>query len=276
MFKRAVKNGKYWSFQNHPGLHFTTDDGGAGGDSGGAGGGGGTGDAAPNAELTAKLADALAQIDSLKKKNTDILGEKKKQSEQLKAFDGLDPENIRNILNRFDQDEELKLISEGKYEDVIKARVEKAEAGYKSTIASLTEENSTLKEQTGKDSTQIRDLIIDTAVTTSFIEAEGVKTAVPDVILRAKNTFTVENGEAIARDGNGEIIAGSSGPLKINEWVATLKETAPHLFPGSQGAGAGGSGTGGSNVDAKMAAAAASGNMKEYRRLRAEKASKNN
>jgi len=249
MFKRAVKNGKYWSFQNHPGLHFTTDDGGAGGDSGGAGGGGGTGDAAPNAELTAKLA---------------------------KAFDGLDPENIRNILNRFDQDEELKLISEGKYEDVIKARVEKAEAGYKSTIASLTEENSTLKEQTGKDSTQIRDLIIDTAVTTSFIEAEGVKTAVPDVILRAKNTFTVENGEAIARDGNGEIIAGSSGPLKINEWVATLKETAPHLFPGSQGAGAGGSGTGGSNVDAKMAAAAASGNMKEYRRLRAEKASKNN
>ncbi len=76
------------------------------------------------------------------------------------------------------------------------------------------------------------------------------------------------------RDKDGNIVTGKDGAMTVSEWVASLKEQAPHLFPESVGAGANGSKTKTSltGIDAKIAAAAAAGNVQEYRRLKAVRA----
>jgi len=244
------------------------------GDNGGSGGLGDNGDQTTSIEMLQKeLQSAKDSITKLTNKNSEILSENKNFRDRMKDWEGLDPNNVRNLLEKFSQDEELKLIAEGKHDEVIKKRVEKAEAHYKSQITDLTNKLNESTEQNKKASTQIRDLLIDSKVITAFHKEKGLENAADDVILRAQKAFTIENGEAIARDAKGEIIPGKNGALTILEWVENLKTTAPHLFEGSSGAGATGrkGGATGNDIDAKMALAAQQNNMAEYRRLRAEK-----
>jgi hypothetical protein len=223
--------------------------------------------------LQAKLNEATSSIEKLTNKSKTILTEKKALEEKINAWGDLDPENVRNLLEKFDQDEELKLIAEGKHTEVIQKRVEKVEAGYKSKITQLEEELGGLKQYKESTDGRIRDLMVDSNVITAFIEEKGLDSAIPDIRYRARGVWSIEGDELVARDNKGEIIPGKNGPLTPKEWVDTLKEGAPHLFPPSEGAGGQGSSGGRpGGIDAKMAAAASRGDMKEYRRLRAEKA----
>lgn len=65
------------------------------------------------------------QVVGLKAKNSELLGKLKEQNENLKRFEGIDPEQVKGILQRFDNDEEAKLIAEGKIDEVINKRTER-------------------------------------------------------------------------------------------------------------------------------------------------------
>jgi hypothetical protein len=239
--------------------------------------GDGGNDDAPTKEqmeaLQQQLSDAQSSITKLEDKNKQVIGEKKEIETKMKAWEGLDPENVRGLLDKFENDEELKLIAEGKHSEVIEKRIEKAEADFKSKLETLTTENGEYKTQLDAANATIKDLLINQNVTAAFVGEKGLESAIPDVVLRAKAEFQVEDGKPVARDGDGKIITGKEGPLTISEWVGNLKESAPHLFPASEGAGGAGNrgGANQSNIDGKMAAAASAGNMTEYRRLRALK-----
>lgn len=223
-------------------------------------------------QIAAEAEEARKSADALKKKNDEIIAENRKLKESMKAWEGLDAEEVRGLLDQFNNNEEMKLLAEGKHDEVIKKRTEKIESQYKADLKKLQDERDDLAAKNQASSTRIRDLMIDSNVVAAFVAEKGLETAVPDVVLRAKSVFTVEDGEVIARDSSGEIITGKDGPLTIKEWAASLKETAPHLFPSSQGSGAQGNNARGlSGIDAKISAAAKSGDVAEYRRLRAQK-----
>lgn len=238
------------------------------GGEGGEGGGGGGGDAA--AAIAAAVAEATA---GLKAKNEELIAASKKTKDQLKAWEGLDPARVRSLLDQVENDEVLKLHTEGKHDDAYNKRMEKERSTWQSKLDALTGEATTYKTKAEQLENQVRDLVIDQQVLTSFVAEKGLETAAPDVVLRAKSAFKIEDGVPIARDAKGEIIRGATGPITIKEWIASLKTTAPHLFPGSSGAGAGGGkgGSAGSDIDAQMEAAAAAGNMELYRELRKKK-----
>lgn len=234
-------------------------------------GGGGEGGAATFTEeqLQAKIDEAIG---GLKNKNKELLGTVSQAKDQLKAWEGLDPANVKNMLERLEKDEELKLMAEGKHDEAFQKRLEKITASHTSEVEGVTSERDTYKTELEKAQNQIRDLVIDQQVLSSFMSEKGLESAAPDVVLRAKATFKIEDGTPIARNDKNEIIRGKDGAITIQEWIQSLKDTAPHLFPGSSGAGAsGGQGGGGSDIDSRMAAAAASGDMVEYKRLRKEK-----
>lgn len=235
-------------------------------------GGGGNGDKKTPEQL--ELERLREENARLANKNTEFLNETRNLKEKVKKWDGLDPENVRSLLNRFDQDEELKLISEGKHEEVIKKRTERIGAEYKSQITAKDEELTGLRAENEGYRSQVQKLVIDGASVTAFIKEGGRESAVEDIQLRASRAFKVEKGEAIMRDANNDIVAGKNGPLTIAEWVEGLRETAPHLFAESNGAGAGGnrSKSGKTGIDAKIEAARKAGDVKELRRLREEKA----
>jgi len=65
------------------------------------------------------------------------------------------------------------------------------------------------------------------------------QSAFEDVLLRAKNTFSLQDGVAVAKDSNGETIYNAEGePLTIDQWINKLQKTAGHLFEESTGVGA--------------------------------------
>ena len=86
--------------------------------------------------------------------------------------------------------------------------------------------------------------------------------------------WNVESGELIARDGEGEMLKGEKGPLTMKEWTASLKTTAPHLFPASESAKIRRTNTGEvdlNDIDAQMVIAAKEGDTATLRKLKAEK-----
>lgn len=238
----------------------------------GEGGGGGTFTAEQVQEEIAKAVDSA--VGGLKTKNQELLASLNETKSGLKAWEGLDPEQVRGFMDKLGADEELKLIAEGQHEKAWEKRLEKVSAKHQSSLETIASERDTFKTDLEKANDQIRDLVIDQQVLSSFIAEKGIESAAPDVVLRAKSAFKIEDGVPIARDKDGEIIRGTDGAITISEWVAQLKTDAPHLFPASQGAGAQGAqgGAGGSDLVAQMETAAANNDMALYRKLREQAA----
>ena len=90
-----------------------------------------------------------------------------------------------------------------------------------------------------KTNQKLSTVLIDNQVQSSAAKHNVKQTAFEDVLLRAKNTFSLHEGVAIAKDQNGETIYNSEGePMTIDQWIGKLQKTAGHLFEESTGAGA--------------------------------------
>jgi len=243
-----------------------------GGDGGGGGGGGDAtfSQADVDAAVSAAVSKAVDEATTgLKSKNSELLTSLRTANEAAKQWEGLDAEKVKGMMSHFENDQDLKDIAEGKHEDVIQRRLEKVTAGYDTKIAGLETTNTELTDKLTAANEKIRDLVIDSSVVSAFVQEKGLEGAIPDVVLRAKGIFQVEDGQAVARDADGKLMTGKDGPLTVQEWAVSLKETAPHLFPGSDGSGSKGGGKGGEGgLESQMQEALKNGDQAEFVRLR--------
>lgn len=254
----------------------------ADGDGGDLGGSGGDGDKSggvktgtfSQADLDAAVSAATKTVsDKLSAKNSELLEELKAAKQNLKQFDGIDPEKTKQMLAAFENDQDLKDISEGKHEEVIKRRTEKIEANYKTSIESLQSELDSSKKNENHYKEKFESLSIDKTAIEFFTKHKGVSSAVEDIALRARKVWRLEGDEIVARNEAGELITGADGQITMEEWIVGLKKTSPHLFPQSQGSGSKGSGDGdgtGFTITEQMQMALQRGDQKEYQRLRKE------
>lgn len=185
---------------------------------------------------------ALAGI----KKNRDDLLEEKKALE--KNFEGLDPKTTRELMDRINADEDMKLFTSGKrqeYDERITGRMKAShENQIKAANDKIADLEKTLKDRSDKLSASLRN----SAIQSAAAELGVLPTALPDIVSRASSIFSVDDNAAIvALDASGGVILGPDGkkPLTAKDWVKSLKETAPHLFPASKGGGSSGGGNGG-------------------------------
>ncbi|MEN3754379.1 hypothetical protein [Mangrovibacter phragmitis] len=208
-----------------------------GGDGGGAGGEG-------SPEITPEIEQIIndrvnTAVTGLKSKNSELLGKLKESTESLKQFEGIDPEAVRGILQRFSDDEEAKLIAGGKIDEVLNRRTERLRADTEKQIKAANDR----ADKAESFSNKFRDRVLGDAIRSAAAKAGALAEASDDLILRAKGTFQLnDEGEAVAVDANGDVLFGKDGktPLTPLEWAESLKETAPHLFPRAEGTGAGG------------------------------------
>lgn len=212
----------------------------AGSEGGGEGGGSGGGEASITPEMEQVIASRVAeQVTGLKAKNTELLGTIRQQKDQLGRFDGIDPDAVRTILQRFSDDEEARLISEGKIDEVLNQRTERLRADVDKQIKAATER----AEKADAFANRFRDRVLGDSIRAAAIKAGALPEATDDLILRSKGVFSLnDDGEAVAVDAHGDAIFGKDGktPLTPMEWADSLKESAPHLFPRAEGTGAGG------------------------------------
>lgn len=218
-------------------------------DDGGNGGGGGGIEITPEIQ---KLIDerVASEVTGLKSKNNELLGTIKQQKDNLARFDGIDPDAVKTILQRFSDDEEAKLIAEGKIDQVLEKRTERFRADSDKQINAAVAR----AEKAEGFANKFRDRVLADAIREAGTKAGALSTAADDLILRARGTFKVnDEGEAVAVDTDGNAILGKDGktPLSPIEWAESLKDTAPHLFPAAEGTGGGGHKPGGGGANLK-------------------------
>ncbi|MDO4696847.1 MAG: hypothetical protein Q4A49_04890 [Neisseria sp.] len=185
------------------------------------------------AELDVAVRKAVdEQVAGLKAKNGEVIGDNKKLKEQLAQFDGIDPEAVRAILKNFADNEEAKLIAEGKVDEVLAKRTERMKAAHDKEIARLQEAAAAAEARADRFTARV----LGDAVRAAGVEAGIHKTAFEDALARAQTAFVLsDDGEAAAKDG---VFGKDGSPLTLKEWFEGMKEAVPHWFPAPQGAGA--------------------------------------
>ncbi|EKN6222141.1 hypothetical protein DVQ50_05455 [Yersinia enterocolitica] len=207
----------------------------------GEGGEGGGGPAATITPEIQALIDARVNesVTGLKTKNSELLGKLKEQGENLKRYDGIDPDAVKTILQRFSDDEEAKLIAAGKIDEVLDKRTERLRADVDKKLKVANDR----AEKAESFSKKFSDRVLGDAIRSAALKTGALPGAADDIILRAKGVFTLnDEGEAVAVDKEGSALLGKDGktPLTPHEWAESLKDVAPHLWPQAEGTNAGG------------------------------------
>ncbi|WP_016592460.1 hypothetical protein, partial [Yersinia pestis] len=168
----------------------------------GEGGEGGGGAAAAITPEIQALIDARVNesVTGLKTKNSELLGKLKEQGENLKRYDGIDPDAVKTILQRFSDDEEAKLIAAGKIDEVLDKRTERLRADVDKKLKVANER----AEKAENFSKKFSDRVLGDAIRSAALKTGALPGAADDIILRAKGVFTLnDEGEAVAVDKDG-------------------------------------------------------------------------
>jgi hypothetical protein len=167
-----------------------------------------------------------------------------KENRELKArFDGIDPEQVRQLAAEKARLEDEQRLKDGKFQDVLEARLKTAKAEWDKQFSAVSAERDAL---TGR----LTAIQIDQAVVTEATQRGLRPTAIPDITARARMTFKLVNGVPQAFEADGQNARmGKDGltPMTLAEWVDGLVGDAPHLFEANAGGGATGSGSGGAS-----------------------------
>ena len=155
---------------------------------------------------------------------------------QLKRFEGIDPDAVRQLADEKRKLEEAAQIKAGEVDKVVAARL-KAELD--KIHAPVVAERDALHGR-------LTAIQIDQAVVNEATKRGLRPTAITDITSRARMTFKLVDGVPQAFDGE-KMRTGKDGvsPMTLAEWVDALVSDAPHLFEANAGSGAAGSGSGG-------------------------------
>lgn len=210
------------------------------GTEGGAGGGSSVdvNDPQIQAILQAEIEKTVA---GLKKKNQELIEKEKKHREQLSQFEGVDVEKFKTLQKQIETNEEMRLLSEGKTEEVVARRVEAMKRDYDSQIAAreakMAEYEATLKKKEEK----LAELVIDGQLREAYVSLDFDPDALDFVLMQGRQVFMMdENGRAVPRDEHGNLIFGKDGktPISAREYLEGLADKKKFLRKPSKGAGA--------------------------------------
>jgi hypothetical protein len=202
-----------------------------------------------------------AKLDEFRTTNAALL---KERDELKQRFEGIDPEEVRQLKEAHQQAEEDRLLGRTKgssahasadgaketeedkerklqaererIEKVIEGRVKSIKGDLEKQVNQLTTERDTLN-------TRLAAIQIDQGVITVATKRGLRPTAMADITSRARTVFRLVNGVPTAFDSDGKSVRyGRDGltPMSIDEWVDGQVAEAPHLFEANSGGGSGG------------------------------------
>lgn len=176
--------------------------------------------------------------------------------EELKDVDVTEYSKLRELKEKLEKNEEMKLIADGKLDEVFKRRTErmrdenaKALKAKDDALQKALGENVTLRNKVGRS--EIRSGV-ELALTEAKIKVRDG--AMDDVLSRAHGIFEVNSEGGIVpmemgADGKRTTKYGpDSDPYNYENFVADLTKSGGHLIEGGGGGGAGGGGEGGDGV----------------------------
>lgn len=232
-------------------------EGGAGGASGGSEGGASGGSAGGidlnSPEIQKAIQDRIeAEVSGLKKKNSELIGAEKKLKEQMAQFEGLDVENLKNLQKQMQENEEMRLLAEGKTEEVVARRVDLLKRDYEQQLQARDGKISEYENALKQKEENLRKLVVDGTIREAYVQMDFEPTALADTIRNARDVFIMdESGKVVPRDENGNILFAKDGKstLDAQSWLELQAERKPYLRRPSKGSGAGNKGGGNIAID---------------------------
>lgn len=183
----------------------------------------------PQNDLQEKIDKAVNEAKAgLQAKNAELLGKLKAASDKAKQFDGLDPVALKALKDRLDQDDDSKLLAEGKKNLVIEKYTERMRAQHELDLQA--ERDKTKAEAQRADAWKSSVLDNQIRAVTNGLH----KGAIEDALLHARNIFTLDaKGNAVQLDSEGFAVLGKDGktPFSPAEWIKLQEELKPHWFP---------------------------------------------
>jgi len=230
-------------------------------------------------DLTVNLTNAAkTQVDDavkgLKTKNAEILDEKKTLQESLKSFEGIDVKVAKTAMEFYDKNKDAEFLKDGTVEELIEKKTSQLTSDFETQLNELNTNLTTAKEHGSLYQKLFESKVIDDGIREEAIKAGMLPTAIEDAVLRGRGIFSLDDNKQIeARDAEGKLaVTEDKKVLTTKNWIEGLKETSPHYWPNSEGAGAHGRNAGAEgDYLAKLQAAADSGDMEAYRKIRASK-----
>lgn len=227
-------------------------------------------------ELTVNLTNASKTavdeaVSGLKTKNAEVLNEKKTLQESLKKFEGIDVEQVKIASDFYKKNKDAEFLKDGTVEELIEKKTSTLTSDFEAQIGELNGKLATATEHGATYQSLFESKVIDDGLRAEAIKQGVQPAAIEDVILRGRGIFSLDDQKQIeARDGEGKLaVTEDKKVLNPKNWIEGLKETSPHYWPGSTGAGAeGGLGGGDSDYTTKLAELASKGDMVGYRALR--------
>ena len=166
---------------------------------------------------------------ALQKERDAAKNAQKALSEMTSKYAGIDADQTRQLLAKLAQDEDARLIAEGKIDEVIEKRVNNMRSSFEDQQREL---NSKLESEQNRVKAY-KSKAISAEIVKASTQVGVLNTALNDVILRSTGQFDIDaNGNVVAIDSSGNVIYDADGqsPLSVTTWVNTLKKDAPHLF----------------------------------------------
>ncbi len=192
------------------------------------------------------------EVAGLKNKNKEILDKLAKASEVSKQFEGVDLEKIKSLQKQLETNEEMRLLAEGKTEEVVARRVEAMSRDFESKLAARDGKLSEYEQAIKQKEERLATLLIDGTVREQFIGLDYEPAAMDDVLRHARQIFVMdENGNPVPRNEQGSLIFGKDGktPITAREWLEGLADKKPYLRRPSTGAGSQGNRSSSGYVD---------------------------
>jgi hypothetical protein len=212
------------------------------GDDGGGSGGAG----APDIEKI--VAERVArEVAGLKAKNEELLGKNAQYRDQVKQFEGVDVAKYREFQQQLDNNEDMKLITEGKTTELVQKYTERMRKEHEAKLAEV-QAAVEAERQRGKKYEQA---VLDNHIRQACVGMHP--SAIEDALLHGRTIFSLDaEGRAVKLDDAGRLEIGKDGssPFSPAEWIESQKELKPHWFPatssgsGSSGSSAAGAGAG--------------------------------
>lgn len=131
-----------------------------------------------------------------------------------------------------------------KIEEEIIRRTEDMKKSLEEQVRAAQKEGANWKDKASQIDATYKRTLVSSAIKDAAISPEaGLNpSAIPDVLSRAQSVWrATDDGKVLAYQGDLQLYGADGGsPLTPKEWIAKLKEEAPHFFIASSGGGAGG------------------------------------
>lgn len=197
-------------------------------------------------DLMKQLGDMQSKVAEYQTQNVGLNKRLEAAQAAAKQWEGLDPEKYKvalGALEKLENQEERKLLEDGKIDDVVARRMAAMREDYETQLTALTKARKDVASERDTMKDKLGELLIDRDVQVNIGEL-GVKVlpgALDDILARARKIWRItETGDMLAMQGENKVFGKEGQPLKMTEWAATLVDKAKHLFERSSGGGAGG------------------------------------